>query len=188
VGGVVTTDAAVCTGINSGTLTLAGHTGVILRWESSVDNFAKIVIIANTTTTQSYTNLTQTTKYRAVVQNSTCAAVNSTPATITVNITHNLPTNVRINGITTPIVQCNTAPISLAADCTTGVLNWYKYSTEGTSVGTGSPLPTTPTVRTTTYYASCESVCLSARVASQTISICEDIISVQIGNWENNGT
>ena len=84
VGGSVTADATVCTGSNSGTLTLAGHTGTILRWESSIDNFTTIVPIANTTTSQSYTNLTQTTKYRAVVQNGACAAANSTPATIMV--------------------------------------------------------------------------------------------------------
>ena len=84
VAGTVTADATVCTGSNSGTLTLAGHTGTILRWESSIDNFATIVPIANTTTSQSYTNLTQTTKYRAVVQNGACAEANSSPATITV--------------------------------------------------------------------------------------------------------
>jgi hypothetical protein len=84
VAGSVTADATVCTGSNSGTLTLSGHTGTILRWESSTDNFVTITTIANTTTSQTYTNLTQTTKYRAVVQNGTCTAANSTPATITV--------------------------------------------------------------------------------------------------------
>ena len=84
VAGSVTADATVCTGSNAGTLTLAGHTGSILRWESSIDNFVTIVVIANTTTTQNYLNLTQTIKYRAVVQNGTCTATNSSPATITV--------------------------------------------------------------------------------------------------------
>jgi hypothetical protein len=86
VGGSVTADATVCSGSNSGTLTLAGHTGSVLRWESSTDNFlSPPVPIANTTTTQNYTNLTQTTKYRAVVQNGSCGTANSSPATITVN-------------------------------------------------------------------------------------------------------
>jgi hypothetical protein len=84
VAGTVGTDASVCSGSNSGTLTLTGHTGSILRWESSIDNFVTIVSIANTTTTQNYSNLTQTTKYRAVVQNGTCTSANSIPATITV--------------------------------------------------------------------------------------------------------
>jgi len=84
VGGNVTSDATVLSGGNTGTLTLAGYAGTILRWESSIDNFATPVIIANTTTTQTYTNLTKATKYRAVVQNGTCDVANSTPATITV--------------------------------------------------------------------------------------------------------
>jgi hypothetical protein len=82
--GAVSSDATVCSGSNSGTLTLSGYTGSIIRWESSINNFTTITTIANTTATQNYLNLTQTTKYRAVVQNGTCAAANSTPATITV--------------------------------------------------------------------------------------------------------
>ncbi len=82
--GTVTADASVCAGNNSGTLTLAGHTGTILRWESSIDNFINSTPIANTTSTHSYSNLTQTTKFRAVVQDGSCVIGNATPATITV--------------------------------------------------------------------------------------------------------
>ena len=85
VGGTVSSDATVCTGINGGTLTLAGYTGNIVRWESSTDNFATVITpIANTTTSQNYTNLIQTTQYRAVVQSGVCPSDNSTFATITV--------------------------------------------------------------------------------------------------------
>lgn len=84
IGGIVTADASVCTGINSGTLTLAGNVGTVIRWESSTDNFTTVITIANTTNSQAYSNLTQTTKFRAVVQNNTCPSVNSTVATITV--------------------------------------------------------------------------------------------------------
>ena len=83
--GAVTSDAAVCTGSNGGTLTLSGHTGSIVRWESSVDNFVTIINIANTTLTQNFSNLTQTTKYRAVVKNGVCLEANSSAATITVS-------------------------------------------------------------------------------------------------------
>ena len=83
--GIVTADATVCTGTNGATLTLAGHVGSILRWESSIDNFANTTVIANTTTTQVYANLTVTTKYRALVKSGTCVAANSIEATITVS-------------------------------------------------------------------------------------------------------
>lgn len=81
--GSVSANATVCAG-SSGTLTLSGHTGNILRWESSTDNFNTINQITNTTTTLNYTNITQATQFRAVVQNGTCAVANSTPATISV--------------------------------------------------------------------------------------------------------
>lgn len=86
VGGSVTSDANVCAGSNTGTLTLSGHTGTIIRWESSTDNFVNTTSIANTTTTFTYNNLTQTTKYRAVVKDGECPEANSAAATITVTV------------------------------------------------------------------------------------------------------
>lgn len=93
VGGSVTADASVCSGTNSGTLTLAGQTGSIVRWESSIDNFVNSTNIVNATTSQNYLNLTQTTKFRAVVQNGSCPSANSLPATITVNTVSATATN-----------------------------------------------------------------------------------------------
>ncbi len=83
--GAVISDAAVCAGTNSGTLTLSGHTGSVIRWESSTDNFVNSTPIVNNTTLFNYFNLTQTTKFRAVVQNGSCLSANSSAATITVN-------------------------------------------------------------------------------------------------------
>ncbi len=85
VGGSVTASATVCSGANSGTLTLAGHSGTILNWASSIDGGVTWVPITNTTTTQSYTNLITTTRYRASVQNGTCAIANSSAAIITID-------------------------------------------------------------------------------------------------------
>lgn len=84
VGGSVTSDANVCAGNNAGTLTLSGHTGTVIRWESSTDNFVNTTLISNTSTTLIYSNLTQTTKYRAVVKDGACPEANSVAATITV--------------------------------------------------------------------------------------------------------
>lgn len=81
--GTVSGSANVCSGSNSGTLTLSGHTGTILRWESSTDNFATVNIISNSTTSQSYSGLTQNTQFRAVVKNGACLEANATPASIT---------------------------------------------------------------------------------------------------------
>ena len=84
VGGSVSSDRTVCQEANSGTLNLIGHTGNVLRWESSTDNFITRNLIANTTTSLSFLNITQETQYRAIVQNGTCSLLNSTPAKVSV--------------------------------------------------------------------------------------------------------
>ena len=57
VGKIQTDDSGgtnVCTGVNAGSLTLSGHTGSVLNWESSTDGGTTWISIGNTTTTQSY--------------------------------------------------------------------------------------------------------------------------------------
>jgi hypothetical protein len=84
--GAVSGSTNVCAGSNGGTLTLSNHTGTILRWESSVNNFTTVTTINNSTTTQNYSGLTQNTQFRAVVKNGVCTEANATPATITVTL------------------------------------------------------------------------------------------------------
>lgn len=84
VGGTLSPTAdTVCNGSNTGTITLAGQTGTINRWESSVDGVIWSNIV-NTTTTLTYNNLVQTTYYRTRVTSSPCAATYSTLDTILV--------------------------------------------------------------------------------------------------------
>lgn len=86
VGGSVTpANTSVCGTTNSGTLTLSGHTGSVIRWESATNIAGPYTPIVNTSTTLNYTNLTQTTYFRAVVQFAGCAPANSTIATVTFN-------------------------------------------------------------------------------------------------------
>lgn len=97
--GTVNGSTSVCAGSNSGTLTLSGHTGNILRWESSIDNFTTITTINNTTTTQNYSGLIQNTQYRAVVKNGACIETNATPATITVMLINATASNTGPYGV-----------------------------------------------------------------------------------------
>ncbi|WP_284651709.1 PKD-like domain-containing protein [Flavobacterium terrisoli] len=53
----------------SGTIYLSGHTGTVVRWESTTNGGTTWTPIANTTTSHTYSNITQTTFFRAVVQN-----------------------------------------------------------------------------------------------------------------------
>jgi hypothetical protein len=91
--GTVNGSTNVCAGNNSGTLTLSGFTGNILRWESSTDNFATIIPINNTSATQNYSGLTQNTQFRAVVKNGSCTEANATPATVIVTLINAMANN-----------------------------------------------------------------------------------------------
>jgi hypothetical protein len=85
VGGSISGTTTITSGTNT-TLTLNSHTGTILRWESSLNNFATTPSTINHTNAVFTTpNLTATTSYRAVVQSGTCSFAYSTPVTVTVN-------------------------------------------------------------------------------------------------------
>ncbi|SHL29692.1 hypothetical protein SAMN05444366_0265 [Flavobacterium saccharophilum] len=85
-GGTVAGGTAICNGATSGTLSLTDHTGSVLNWESSVSPFTTWVPITNTATT-SYVSmpLTETTRFRAVVQSGGCAVERSVETTVVVN-------------------------------------------------------------------------------------------------------
>ena len=75
--------STVCSGFNSGTLTLAGYTGTIVKYQA--DNGSGYMDVAGTTASYTFSNLQSTTSFRAVVQNGANAPVTSTVATVTVN-------------------------------------------------------------------------------------------------------
>ncbi|REJ80024.1 MAG: hypothetical protein DWQ33_13820, partial [Bacteroidetes bacterium] len=84
-GGEVTpVSTNVCSGVNSGTLTLVNHETLIQKWQFSTNSGGLWTDIANTTNTLNYSNLTTTTWYRAVVVNGTCPADNSDHAEVVV--------------------------------------------------------------------------------------------------------
>lgn len=160
VGGNIAGSTSVCAPSNSGTLTLSGHTGSILRWESSTDNFvSNIVQIVNTSTTYNFLNLAQTTKYRAVVKSGSCAQLYSAVATVTV-ITSTAPTPGSNS-------RCGAGTVILTATgCAGGTINWYAGVSGGTVLASGTTYTTPSISNTTTYYVSCTiSGCTSGRVA-----------------------
>lgn len=132
VGGTVNTSANVCYGNNTGTLTLSGHTGNVLRWESSIDGGINWVTISNTTTTHTYANLILTTQYRAVVQNGNCSPANSIAAILTVD-----PVSVggTINGSTTACGGSNSGTLNLISYIGT-IVNWESSTDGGVSWST----------------------------------------------------
>lgn len=134
VGGSVTSSATVCSGANSGTLTLSGESGSILQWESSIDGGVTWNVIANTTNSESYLNLTQTTIYRALVQNGGCTPDYSTTATITVD-----PVSVGglVSGSDTVCASGNGGTLTLTGYTGT-ILGWESSNDSITWTSTGN--------------------------------------------------
>ena len=87
VGGSVSGTTTVCSGTNSTVLTLSGHTGSIIRWESSpvVDFSSGVIAISNVSTTYTVTNTTSDIYYRAVLQSGSAPEEFSTPAFVQVS-------------------------------------------------------------------------------------------------------
>jgi gliding motility-associated-like protein len=68
---------SICIDNVNGFLTLAGSTGTIDHWESSVNSGATWTTISNTTDTQSYSGITETTWYRVFIDGGFCPSLYS---------------------------------------------------------------------------------------------------------------
>jgi hypothetical protein len=82
---------------NSGTLTLSGYTGTIVKWQRSTNDGVNWTDIANTSATQSYSNITTKTLFRAQLQSGTCGFAFSSNGSVsivyTISGTVSLPTS-----------------------------------------------------------------------------------------------
>jgi uncharacterized repeat protein (TIGR01451 family) len=74
IGGVTASSAggAFCNATNSATITLSGHSGSVVKWQTSTTSGLTWTDITNTTTTYAFTNAANNQQYRAVVSNGTC--------------------------------------------------------------------------------------------------------------------
>ena len=144
VGGFVTNDAAVCSGNNSGTLNLSGQNGNVIGWEYSIDGGNNWIAISNTTTAQSYLNLTTTTMYHALVQNGVCPVAVSSPATISVSAGFTPAVSIAItNGSQT---SCSGSSITFTATPSNGgSAPTYNFMVNGGSVQNSSSATFTTT-------------------------------------------
>lgn len=129
VGGSIGGSDTVCSGTNAGTITLNGIAGDILNWEYSKNAGVTWSNISNTTSTHSFTNLTATTLYRAVIKSGSCPSANSTPALITVN-------PVTIGGsvlASTTICDSSTSGNLILSGFTGNILNWQASTDSGST-------------------------------------------------------
>ena len=73
------------TATNSGTLTLSGYTGTVVKWQRSTNSGVTWTDIVNTSTTYTYSNQTDGTLFRAQLTSGICGTAFSTAGVIVVN-------------------------------------------------------------------------------------------------------
>jgi hypothetical protein len=182
VAGSVTGGTVKCQGSNSGILTLAGNTGSVVRWESAVTPYSTWNTITNTATTYTSGALTQTTAFRAVVQNGTCLALESDTTITTVD-----PSTVggTVSGGTTICEGATSGTLTLAGH-TGNIVRWES----STSIGFASPTViantnntyTSGALATSTYFRAVvkSGVCNEQNSASTLVTVINaPIISAQ---------
>lgn len=122
--GTIQMPDTVCSTGNAGTLNIVGWSnGSIINWESSINGGASWAPISNTTPSQIYLNLTQTTLYRVNYSGGFCPNATSPSTTIVVE---NPPV---VGVLTGPDTLCETsASGTLTVSGSATIENW-EYST-----------------------------------------------------------
>lgn len=130
--GTTSGSATVCYGNNNGLVTLSGNNGAIQYWEYSVDGGSNWTVINQQTATVSYTNLTQTTAYRASVRSGVCSPAYSSSVTITV-------TPLSVGGtVSSNATVCsgNNSGTLLLSGYTGSIIGWQSSTDGGTNWNT----------------------------------------------------
>ena len=128
-GSVVGSDT-VCTGANSTVLSVTGNAGNILNWLSSTDGISWNPI-TDTLPTYTADNLTQTTQYRAIVQNGNVCAIDTSGSAI-IDVS---PLSIGGNITPNPLSLCSSQDkdnIFKLTGNTGDVLNW-QFSYDSTN-------------------------------------------------------
>lgn len=137
VAGTISGPSAVCSGVSSGTLTLNGNVGSVVKWQSSIDN-SIWTDISSTSLTLNPGILTSPTYFKAIVKSGSCSEVTTSPYLVTINA---LPT---VNaGIDQTVCSGNSVTLSgsgaTSYSWSNGVTNNTSFvpSTSGTYTVTG---------------------------------------------------
>ena len=180
VGGNISGSKTICPSRNNTILTLSGHVGNVMKWQSADNaNFISATDILNTTTTLITSNIPTTRYYRAVVKSGSLPSANSTNAVLTV--TPNTPLSITSNLVTINFG----ASVNLLANGCVGTISWHKLS------GNLVSMPTSPTC-SEQYIARCNETnglesCSTGNSPIITVKVNpsgSEMTSIKSGNWE----
>lgn len=128
IGGTISGGGAFCIGSGNGTLNLSGNNGNVLFWMFSTNNGVSWNNVSDTTTSLSYTNISQNTIYSAVVQNgATCPSDTSSQASFVIDSLTNEGT---VSGNDTVCYNANSGSLNLSG--TVGsIISWISSIDNG---------------------------------------------------------
>lgn len=131
-GGVINGGGAFCFATGAGTLNLLGSLGNVINWQSSTNNGSSWTVITNTTTSLSYTNVSQNTLYMATVQNgSFCKVDTSSLASFTIYPLSNAGT-INYTGNDTVCYSANNGTLNLIG-YVGNVVSWISSTNNGSN-------------------------------------------------------
>lgn len=127
-GAINGTSSNICLGSSTGTLTLSGHAGAILKWQKRVDAGSWNDISNTGTTYGEVPSSAGTWEYRAEIQSGSCGSVFSTPFSVIVNATS---VGGSITGTSSICVNTSTGIMTLSGQ-TGAIIKWQKRYNSGT--------------------------------------------------------
>ncbi|WP_421875097.1 PKD domain-containing protein [Marinoscillum sp.] len=152
VGGSVSGATTRCADDNAAyTLTLSGHTGDVIRWERSLTGTDQWISIDETSTTLTYSDLQETTWFRAVVKSGVCDEEASASSRIQID---ELSEGGEITGSAEVCSGTNSTELEVTGYTGT-ILDWEQSSSASgpwTSVGVTNTTYTATNLTATTYY------------------------------------
>ena len=188
VGGTVSADQTICSGSQPADLTLTGHTGSVIKWESSLDSSfsspTDIFITSTTLTGVTIGALTQDTYFRAVVQNGSCDVDESSYVLITVN-------DPSVGGSVTggtAICSGSTSGLLTLSGHTGSVVRWeYSVSpfTSWTTIANTIPTYTSGALTQTTQFRAVVQSGVCTEVNSSATSVTINSTTWSSGAWSN---
>ncbi len=187
VGGSITGGSTpICQGSNTGTMTLSGHTGSVVKWQKQFNGGGYSDIVNTATTYSEVPSSVGTWDYRAVVQNGSCTSVNSAIRTIVVDAT---TVGGSVSG-TANICSGSTSGLLTLSGHTGTVVHWeYSVSpfSSWTTISNTSTTYTSGALTQTTHFRAVvqSGSCVTANASAAVITITTTTTTNGGASWDN---
>lgn len=175
VAGSLSAGGTFCSSAGPGTITLTGNNGAVLHWQYSTNGGVTWNTIANTTTSLTYTSISQSTIYEAVVQNSSFCSIDTSSQSVFTIDPVSAGGVINVTGNDSVCYGINSGTLTLTGY--TGQITGWQYSVNSgatwtTITNTTSIQPISNLTQTTLYQSIVKSgICPVATSSTPTITV-----------------